>query len=58
MVEKQEVQINKLEGNLKEQRISIFSWEEENRILITENRYLAADSKNKQNKIEELENEI
>ena len=58
MVEKQEVQINKLEGNLKEQRISIFSWEEENRILITENRYLAADSKNNQNKIQELENEI
>ena len=58
MVEKQEVQINKLEGNLKEQRISIFSWEEENRILITENRYLAADSKSNQNKIQELENEI
>lgn len=34
-----------MEASLKEQRIAIFSWEEENRLLTTEKRYLSTECK-------------
>ena len=43
--EKQEAQISKMEAALKDQRVAMFRVEEENRLIITEKRYLATECK-------------
>lgn len=58
MAEKHEIQQSKLEHALKEKRIEVFSWEEENRMLSSENRYLSTEVKSKADIIGRLQEEV
>ena len=58
MADKQDSQLIRVEGSLKEQRVATFGLEEENSLLQTENRCFLMEITSKETRIEELQSEV